>query len=437
MEKVRVFKGGTLFDGTGGALIENSVVIMNGSKFGAVGQVGQVQIPEGPNVELIDTTGKTVLPGLIESHIHINLDGSEGKHLASMALEMDSNELLMRAIKKVTAAYHMGFTTVRDGGSGWNWIEVALRDGFERGDIPGPRFITTGYHLTVTGGHACFMPPHLGQFMPKEMGGWYVDGAEEWRKLARLNLWHGVDNIKIVASRCDWAMSKHFNAFTSQATLEEMRAAVEVARTVDIPVMSHACGKEAIMKSIQAGVDIIVHGDYMDDECADLMAEKGMYWDPTNTIVGNIYLAAYNKLPEKLRKIYPDSYAALHNPEADAYAVDCWEDKMENFMRLVNRSGVKVLSGTDAGCPLMYHGMNAMELETNVGLGMKPWDALLSCTKTAAESMRLQDEIGSVETGKCADLVVVDGDPLADISILQEAERIKMVYHNGELAIAR
>ena len=437
MKKIKVFKGGTLFDGTGGSLIKDSVVIMEGDKFGAVGAAGDVQIPEGPNVEVIDITGMTVLPGLIESHMHINLDCSEGKHLAAPALEMNSNDLLMRSIRKLTDTYEMGFTTIRDGGSGWNWIECALRDGFARGDVPGPRFLTSGYHLTVSGGHANFLPPHIGKFPVMESGGMFVDGADEWRKAARINLWHGVDNMKVVASRCDWTMNDHFTPFTSQATLEEMRAAVEVAETVGIPVMSHACGKEAIMKSIEAGVNIIVHGDYMDEECAELMSKKGIYWDPTNTIVANVALAAYDQLPERIRRLHPECITTLHNPQVDSYSVHCWEDRQKNFMRIVNNTGVKVLVGTDAGCPLMYHGMNAMEMETDVMLGMKPWDALMACTKTAAESMNLQDEIGSVEVGKYADLVVVDGDPLTDIGVLQEPSCIKKVYHNGELVIER
>ena len=129
--------------------------------------------------------------------------------------------------------------------------------------------------------------------------------------------------------------------------------------------------------------------------------------------------------------------ASTTSPIADAEELACWENKSKNFMRIVDNTGVKVLVGTDAGCPWIIHGLNAMEMETDVMLGMKPWDALMACTRTAAESMNLWDEIGSVETGKCADLVVVDGDPLANISILQREECIKRVYHNGELVIAR
>ena len=437
MKEIKVLKGGRLFDGTGGEVIENSVVVIKNDRFCAIGGADGVEIPKGPNVEIIDTTGMTVLPGLIESHMHINLDCSEGKHLAVPALEMNSNELLMRSLRKLRDTYEMGFTTIRDGGSGWNWIECAIRDGFARGDVPGPRFLTSGYHLTVSGGHACFMPPHLGQFYPMEMGGYYVDGVEEWRKMARVNLWNGVDNIKVVASRCDWTMNDHFTPFTSQATLEEMRAAVEVAETVGIPVMSHACGKEAIMKSIEAGVNIIVHGDYMDEECAELMSKKGIYWDPTNTIVANVALAAYGRLPERIKRLHPECVTNLHNPQVDNYSVRCWEDKQKNFMRIVKNTGVKVLVGTDAGCPLMYHGMNAMEMETDVMLGLSPRDALIACTKIAAESMGLEKEIGTVEVGKCADLVVVDGDPFADIGILQEPSHIKKVYHNGTIVIER
>jgi len=437
MSKIKVFKGGTLFDGTGNPLIENSVVVMEDDKFGAVGKVGEVQIPEGPNVEEIDTTGKFVMPGLIESHMHTSLDCSEGKHLASMALEMDSHELMMRNIKVLTDTYKMGYTTIRDGGSGWNWMEVALREGFKRGDVPGPRFLTTGYHLTVSGGHGNFLPPHLARkHRIMESAAMHVDGADEWRKAARINLWHGVDNLKVVAGRSYWTHAGHFEATTSQPTLDELKAVVEVAKTVGIPVMSHANGREAILKSIQAGVDIIVHGYFMDEELASMMAEKGMYWEPTNSIQYNVYRADYRQLPQRLLDRYPFD-PKLHDPVADAKELACWKNKSENFMKIVNKTGVKVLVGTDAGCPWVLHGLNAMEMETDVHLGMKPWDALIATTKTAAESMHLEDEIGSVEKGKCADLVVIDGNPLEDISILQEESKIKMVYHNGNLVIAR
>ena len=436
MKKIKVFKGGTLFDGTGGNLVKDAVVVMEDDKFGEVGVAGEVQIPEGPNVEMIDTTGMTVLPGLIESHMHINLDCSEGKHPASMAIEMNSHELMMRAIKILNRTYKMGFTTIRDGGSGWNWIECALRDGFARGDVPGPRYLATGYHLTVSGGHANFLPYHIGKFPVMESGGMFVDGADEWRKAARINLWTGVDNIKVVASRSYWTGDGHFKATTAQPTVEEMRAAVEVAKTVGIPVMSHANGRQAILNSIEAGVDIIVHGYFMDEELATMMQKKGIYWEPTNSIQWNVFRADYGMLPNYLLKEYPYD-PKLHSPIADAEELACWENKSKNFMRIVNNTGVKVLVGTDAGCPWIIHGLNAMEMETDVMLGMKPWDALMACTRTAAESMNLWDEIGSVETGKCADLVVVDGDPLANISILQREECIKRVYHNGELVIAR
>jgi imidazolonepropionase-like amidohydrolase len=349
---------------------------------------------------------------------------------------MDRLELMMRSIPRLQRTLRNGFTTVRDGGSGWGWIECALRNAFERGDVEGPRYLATGYHLTVEGGHACFMPYHLAKKGIEEMAGMYCNGVEEWRKAARTNIWNGVDAIKVVASRAYMTADRHYDAITAQATVEEMYAAVEEARKVNIPVISHANGKEAIMNSIEAGVNIIVHGYLMDEECASLMAQKGIYWEPTNAESRNCYWSAYGLLPERLTREEP-YYPHMHDPEKSKGNIKNWEDKVKNFKKIIDNTGVRVLVGSDAGCPWVIHGLNAQEMEACVMIGMSTKQALLSCTRTAAESMGLYDLIGSVEVGKCADLVIVDGDPFEDITILQDEDKINVVLKDGKHVTSR
>ena len=372
MEKnIKVLKNGNLFDGTGSPILENTVVVVKDDKITAVGKLGQVEIPIGDNVEEIDITGKTIMPGLIESHIHINLDGTYGKHAASMAMEMNKCELMMRSIPRLLRTFKMGYTTIRDGGSGWGWIEVALRDGFERGDIFGPRYSATGYHLTVYGGHAAFMPYHLGKYQPEETGGMYCDGPEEWRKAARLNIWNRVDNLKLVASRGFIGSWERMKPTFAPATVAELRAATEAGHAVNIPVICHADGTQAVMNAIEAGVDIIVHGYWMDEKCADLMAKKGVYWEVTTATIRNEYLASVGELPDMYKCDQPFDQREW-NPEISCLATDAWDHLLKHYKRSVDNSGVKVLMGSDAGCALTPHGLNAAEIETQVQLGLDP-----------------------------------------------------------------
>ena len=361
MKQTKVIQGGRLIDGTGGAPLEDSVVVIEKGKFTAVGKRGEVKLPEGDQVEWIDAAGKTVLPGLIDTHIHCNLDGSVPNNFGSGPMQMNKMDMLMRSIPKLQAAYKMGITTIREGGSGWGWFEVALREGLKRGDVWGPRFQATGYHLTVTGGHACFVPYNVGRLGIEEQGGMYCDGPDEWRKAARLNIWNGVDNLKLVLSR-DLISPGDITA--SQPTFDEVWAAADEARSRKVNIMAHVSGKEGLMKAIQAGVNVVVHGFYMDEECASLMAENGIYWEPTNAYCRNMYYCAKDQAPERFTKIFPNNIPDW----ARENSIRAWEDRAKHFEKLL-RTGVRVLMGSDGGCPHVIHGWNTMELEASVSIG--------------------------------------------------------------------
>ncbi len=416
-----VIKGGPLVDGTGRAPVQDSMVMVEGSKITFVGRSGEMQIPKGESVKVIDAEGKTVMPGLIDGHLHMK-GGGESKDYYMIPLRSNTIDRAVRAVPKLKRTLEMGFTTIRDGGSGYGWMEVALRDAITRGDIVGPRYLTAGYHLTVTGGHGYGLPPWFGKYAPPEQVGMHCDGPDEWRKAARLNIYNGTDNVKLVASRgfTTAGLAGDAGLAAAQASVEEMRAAVDEAHKMGKRCSAHANGPQAIMNAIEAGVDSIVHGFYMDEKCAETMVKKNVVLEATTLCIrllrdfgrGEMMDAAFQK------------------------ATQYWEIKEKEF-KMILEKGVTISFSTDMGCPYLYHGENARELACCVELGMSSMAAIVSATKTAAHTVGLGDKIGTLEKGKTADILLVEGDPLKDIGILQKEEKIKMVMKEGKRVITR
>lgn len=412
-----VIKGGRLLDGTGRTPVENAVVVVEGSKITSVGPAGKVPVPRGDGVETIEVPNKTVMPGLIDSHVHIYTNG-ESSEFTSMPIRDNPLSRAMMAVPRLKRTLEMGITTLRDGGSGWGWLEVALRDAILRGDIVGPRYFATGYHLTVTGGHGYFLPPWLANIpIHPTQSSVHCDGPDEWRKAARMQLYNGVDCIKLVASR---DVISPGLATAPQATLDELRAAVEEAHKMGKKALAHAQGHEAIMRCIEAGADSIVHGFWIDEACADLMVKRNVFLESTNQYVRGIVDRGAGDLPDWMVQ----------------KAVACWQDKKENFRMLLDK-GVKISFGSDAGVPYVYHGENAKELAMFVELGMSPAQAIVAATKTAAEAVGLGDQVGTLEAGKLADVIAIEGDPLRDIGLLHQPEAISMVMKEGIIVLTR
>jgi len=413
----KVIKGGTLIDGTGRAPIKKATVIIEGTKIASVVEDGKIPVPAGDGVEIIEAEGKTIMPGLIDSHVHIYTNG-ESKEFTSMPIRDNPLTRAMMSVPRLKRTLEMGITTLRDGGSGWGWLEVALRDAIIRGDISGPRYFTTGYHLTVTGGHGYFLPPWLANIpVHPEQSSVHCDGPDEWRKAARMQIYNGTDNIKLVASR---DVISPGIATAPQATLEELKAAIEEAHKMGKKALVHAQGHEAIMNSIIAGADSIVHGFWVDEECADMMVKHNVYLESTNLYVRGIMDRGAGDLPDWMVQ----------------KATACWEDKVRNFGMLIKK-GVKISFGSDTGVPYISHGENAKELSMFVELGMSPMAAITAATKTAAEAVGLGDKTGTIQEGKLADVIVVDGDPSRNIDLLHQADKIKMVMKEGTVVITR
>lgn len=408
-----VIRGGLLIDGTGKTPIEKSVVVIEGSRITFVGKENEFALPKGDDVKVINAEGKTVMPGLIDSHVHIYTDGESGE-FDSLPIRNNHLTLTLKSVPRLKRTLEMGITTLRDGGSGWNWLEVALRDAINRGDILGPRYFATGYHLSVTGGHGYFLPPWLANIpVHPEQSTIHCDGPDAWRRTARLNIYNGTDNIKLVASR---DIISTGIATAPQATLEELKAAAEEGHKMGKKVMVHAQGREAIMNAILAGANAIVHGFFIDEECAELMAKNNIYLQGTNLYMKRIIEKGPGDLPDWMVE----------------KARECWEDRAKNFEMLLDK-GVKMSLASDAGVPYIRQGDNMCELSTLVKLGMSPMDAIIAATKTAAEDIGVHDKVGTVEVGKLADIIIVNGCPLENVDVLHDGSKIEMVMKEGAI----
>jgi imidazolonepropionase-like amidohydrolase len=399
---------GALFDGTGEELRSNVTIIVDGDSI--------VEVRDGflqPDSEstLIDLSDKTVLPGLIDLHVHLENETSPNNYLDRFTKNPEdvAFESSMYAKRTLLA----GFTTVRDlGGTG---VNTSLRDAIAAGYVDGPRVISVGKSLATTGGHAdptnSFKRELMGNPGP-ESG--VVNGVAEAREAVRQNYKLGVDHIKITATGGVLSVAK--SGQNPQFMDDELEAIIETARDYDMHVAAHAHGKEGMLRAVKAGVHTIEHGTYMDQEVMQAMVDNGTYYVPTIT--------AGKFVAEKAEE--EGYYPPLVVPKAREIG-----PLIQNTFGEAYRFGVKIAFGTDAG--VFYHGDNAREFGFMVEVGMPEEEALLSATQTASVVLGLEDQIGSVEAGKFADLIAVAGNPLTDITILEDVRFVMkegVVYKN-------
>jgi imidazolonepropionase-like amidohydrolase len=313
----------------------------------------------------------------------------------------------VRAVPKVKRIVESGFTTIRTMGDKGQ-IDIAVKTAINEGKIPGPRIQTSGNCLTITGGHGDMFPAHVSiEGMAR-----IVDGPIEARKAAREQLKAGADNIKLMATGGGMSPGP---GTVPQLTIEEMRAAVEEAEKYDKTTAAHAIGTEGINNALKADVRTIEHGTFLDEESISLLLEKNAYLVPTLSAFKTLKYGKEGGVPEyTIEKV--EYYKTAH---------------MKNLRKAID-AGVNVIVGTDAGTPFNYHGESAYELECLVENGLSPMQAIHSATRIAAEALKLAN-LGSIKAGGLADLIVIDGNPLQDIKMLQESKKIKMVFKNGKL----
>jgi len=376
-------------------------VAIDGSKIVGVGE-GQ---PERSfdEFETIDAGDMTVMPGFIDCHVHLRTDGVPDPRAQVLS---DSEAMsTIRSARNARRSVEAGITTVRDCGSR-NFIDVSIKKAIQDGIIPGPRMVISGMIICMTGGH-----------------GWQVgleaDGVEGVRQAARRMLKAGVDNIKLVAT--GGILTEGTEIGAPQYSIEEMRAGVEEARKAGRIVAAHAHGKTGIKNAVRAGVDSIEHGYFLDEEGIELMLKFETYLVGTSAAVRNV---ASHGVKDGLRE-------SVHRKASEAV-----EHHIEGFGQAY-RAGVELAMGTDSGVPFTHHGNNLDELVHMVDMGLSPMEAIEVATLKSAKLLRLDNQIGSIELGKLADLVVFDGDPLSDIALLRDKDRMHRVIQNGRTVIIR
>jgi imidazolonepropionase-like amidohydrolase len=388
-----LLRNARLFDGTGTAPEPGIDLLIEGDRIIAVGR----GLITRDGVEEFDLDGRMVLPGLIDCHVHIAFNGDPDE--TSKLATLPSPVLAWQASENARRTLEAGFTAVRDVGSRDN-INILLRDEIQSGRLPGPTIRAAGALICITGGHGWMI-------------GRQADGPDDVRKAVREQRRAGADCIKFTAT--GGVMTPGVDPRSSSFTEDELRAGVDEAHKGFVRTAAHAQGTSGIMNAVRAGIDSIEHGIYLDDEAVELMRERG-------TVLVATLAAPHNIGKHGLAAGIP------------AYAVEksnrVMEAHQESF-RLAYRSGVRIAMGTDAGTPFNRHGANAEEIALMVECGMSPADALVAATRTAADLLDLSDECGTVEPGKRADLVIVEGDPLADIRILCRPESALSVLKGG------
>lgn len=413
-------KNGMLIDGTGADPSDNSVIVVEDSKIVAVGQARDINIPK--NARIIDASGKTVMPGLIDAHMHFS--GFRSDNYTEETIVTPHGLKLLRASRDAEALLRAGYTTAKDCSS---MNGVALKRAIAEGTIPGPRVLAAGFALSQTFGHGDthFLPIEMADIRTSGGKGpepvLLCDGVEECIKGARYALREGADFIKVCTT--GGMLSEKDKPEHTQYTVEEIKAVVDVARAAGTFVTAHCQGTSGMHNSIDGGIKTIDHAIYPDEEAIEKAKKKGVVFVTTLSIMKSINEGG-------VEAGYP------------IWAVDksrkAWSSVVKNMAKL-REGGATVASGTDfLGSKMTKMGTNALELELLAKYsGFSPMEAIVTATLNGAKACALEANIGSIEEGKLADIIIVDGNPLKNIKIFQDIERIRTVIKQGKIEVNR
>lgn len=413
---VKAIRGGRLIDGNGGPVVRNPVIVVDDKRIKAIGTEGTLQIPAG--AEVIDAKKCTLMPGMFDMHVHLaawNCITFKNYRAAIFEVtpQLESFYMLFHA----QLCFEMGFTTLRDLGKSTPFGDFvteacAVRDAINAGVMTGPRLLVSGRSI-ITGSHLDLTLPRAAIRAP----GMTADGPWELRRLTREKLRVGCDWIKTSASGGGGTADEEPNV--RNMVQEELNAIVDEAHAFHKHVAVHCFTSESHRMCVKAGVDTIEHIVFTNDETVKMIADAGIPVVPTlshrtdHAIEVRRQIGTPENVLTKMKMIQPHTF--------------------ESFKKM-HQAGIKLAMGTDTGLdPEM--GQSAKELEIYVKLGMSPMEAIQTATKNAAEALRMDKDLGTLATGKLADVLAIDGDPSSDITVLQKKENILMVMKEGQAYI--
>lgn len=400
-------KNTRLIDGTGALPQEGAGLLIERDTIVRVGRIPAGDEPRGPDVQVLDLSGRTVIPGLVEAHIHLSYNNV--KVIADLDLNCPPEYTTLVAAKNAELALHCGYTAARSAGS-VHAVDMAVKRGINEGLYPGPRLLAAGRDICATGAMVDWNPSYLKLGM--EGLALIADGPEQVRAAVRRVIKEGADVIKCYIGGD--ALLPHTPISDCTYTLEEVRALVEEARMRGRLTSAHVRGERSSQVAAEAGVDSIEHATYANEDTLKMIADKGLFLVP-----GLRYL--YSIIENGPRfGITEDIIAPTGLRDEIKRAADTY--------RRAKELGIRLCPGGDFGFAWNPHGEYAKDIQVFVEvIGFSPLEAIVAATRHGAELMRMQDRIGTLAAGKLADLVIVNGDPSKDISILQDRARLSVM----------
>jgi imidazolonepropionase-like amidohydrolase len=391
-----VIRAGKLVDVDAGEVLADRAIVVRGDRIDTV--VSADAAPDADRV--IDLSGSTVLPGLIDCHAHMIGEVETGHGYAGLVMRTGAQEAFT-GVRNARDTVMAGFTTVRDVGTFRAFVDVALRDAIDAGDVVGPRMLCAGAYVTCSGGggDVTGLAPDVDAVVPVDLRFGVADSADEVRQRVRKILHGGADFIKMIATGA--VLTEGTTPAAPEFSEAEIRAAVEEAALYGTVVAAHAHGAEGIKRAVRAGVRSIEHGSLMDDEAIEMMAAQGTF------LVADIYFGDW---------IEEEGRRAGWSPDVLRKNEETTEAQRQGFTKAV-KAGVKLAYGTDSGG--YPHAWVGKQFAYMVRHGMTPTESIRSATSVAAELLGWSDRVGSIAPGKLADLIAVPGDPTDDVSLLE------------------
>jgi imidazolonepropionase-like amidohydrolase len=413
-----LFLNAKLIDGNGGEPVENAAVLVEDTKITKVGKT--TDFPEGMdgNLRILDLGGRTLMPGLIEGHFHISFWGV--RELPDLDLKLPAERTTVYAVKNAELALRCGYTGVASAGA-LHRIDVTIRDMVNEGVIPGPRMAASGRDICATSGMLDWNP----SFWKLGMDGLaiFADGVDEVRRAVRQNIKEGCDVIKLYVTG-EGLLRPGVPPEETMYSFEEIAVAVDEAHKRNRQIAAHVRGNDGVKLCVEAGIDVLEHATYADDEAVEMIAAKK---DEIFVVPGLGY--HWGILEKGVACGIPPEVMALTEYQEE------WELGCVAMEKLKN-AGVRVVPGGDYGFVWCPHGEYAKDIELFVtDMGFSPMEAIVAATKHGAELLRMEYLCGTIEEGKCADILVVDGDPLENIAILQDRSKLDLVMKDGKVYV--